>query len=381
MAWFSNLAGKAEAFLENLDQAAATSLDKVGISTPSKQAQSHLEEKQRLRNEEEQSILTSDSFLGPSRPIQPQTKQGRGSTPTSPVEKKSLDTSKETPPKADVDEDSLFAFLNSPTPRDRQGTGRKQSGRSASSKQRTPSGVRSSTTGRRDETDGPSKKHSKKPKSPLPTGNSQSRPLTLTHPDTPTSVTSHPSADTQPLPVTATDDDKEILVSQVTTSPETTPIKVDTPTKSSSVFDVSWLNALDDREPTSGGGQPGGGGGGGGVTEHTPGDNVQSGDTHVETVQPDVQHSETEDVRRDLMDDGGVEDPEVTEMRVKLSNLDLENKLLKREISSLNEEMSDSGTRLKQLQDSEWCYCCTLYALYVHCSWTLYSLYVRTMCM
>ena len=357
MAWFSNLAGKAEAFLENLDQAAATSLDKVGISTPSKQAQSLLEEKQRLKNEEEQSLLTSDSFLGPSRPIQPHTKQGRGSTPTSPVDKKSLDVGKETPSKADVDEESLLAFLNSPTPRDRQGTGTgtgiKPSGRSASSKQRTPSGVRSSTTGRRDETDGPSKKQSKKPKSPPPTGNSQSRPLTLTHPDTPISVTTHPSADTQPLPITATDDDKEILVSQVTTSPETTPIKVDTPTKSSSsIFDVSWLNTLEVREPTSEGGQSDGRGGGV-VADHTPGDNVQSGDMQVETVQPDVQHGETEDVRRDPMDDGEVEDPEITEMKVKLSNLDLENKLLRREISSLNEEMSDSGTRLKQLQDSE----------------------------
>jgi hypothetical protein len=420
MAWLSNLAGRAEAFLENLDQAAATSLDKVGIASPQKQTQDYLQEKEMLRKEEAKSFMTSDSFLGPSRPIQAHTKQTSGSVaPNSPTEKKLSDVLKDTS-KSDVDEDKLFAFLNSPTtPKSSSPAfgGKKPTRRSAPPKHQTPTRMKSPTTTLKEDTDGfPRRKTSDKSRSSstskmpedhttvqahLPTDVQPHPPVDQPHPPVdqphppidlrshtpvdpethpPSGHRTHPPVDHQTHPLTGSKSNTANTTSQVSTPQSKSPIN-----NVSSPFQPSWLDAFQDTSVMDNG------------EEHDSQDGV---DTRVREGEPIAQPQPSDgnqpysvdDCRVDdvgvggggvddrRVDDGGVgggsvgdggvggdgvgdddvkgrvkdevEDPELTEMRVKLSNLELENQLLRREISSLNEEMSSTGSRLKHLQDS-----------------------------
>ena len=117
MSWFSGLAGRAESFLNQMDEAAATSLQEVGIGTPSPNKPS-------VTNKDDIPTTTGLSYEPIAQSVSKPLSQ------TAPQSKFTKSFMKQTDHESDVmsqrsrphsgtstslDSDTLMSFLNSPT--------------------------------------------------------------------------------------------------------------------------------------------------------------------------------------------------------------------------------------------------------------------------
>ena len=294
MSWLSQIAGRAEALLENLDHATASSMEKAGIGTPRK-TPSDQETPSRVREEEQTDStlsFTSGSSLGPSQPI----RGGAQAKPTTPTQDRSL------PPKSppvqakEYDDSSLFEFLNTPTRPQRAakrggGRGSSTGGRGRSSR---PSGRGAG---------GPSRTAGQLQTDPAPSG-------------TGSGATSVVSAEQKV--VTSGDVQQEGgVVEKASDTPLDPP-----PNKAAS--DTSWLASPEELQ-------------------------------NVVNISHDTSHDVSHDTSHDAShDEVPSEDPQVATLKAQVSSLELENKLLRREVTSLNEEGRQAAGRVRNLQDSEW---------------------------
>lgn len=292
MAWLSQIAERAEALFENLDQATASSMEKAGIATPRK-TPSDWESAGRLREEEHPDStvsFSSGSSLGPSQPV----RGGAQAKPTTPTKDRSLPPKSPLAPSKEYDDDSLFEFLN--TPSKLQHPAKRVSGRAPSAGGR---GRSSKASGRG-------------------AGGSAGMAGQLkTHSSPSSTVASVKSVDcAERMAVTSDGTPQQEGEGGVSDTPlEPPPGKADP--------DASWLASPEEMQ------RP----------------NSTSHDTS------NVSHDTSHGVSRDKLPS---EDLQVTTLKVQVSSLELENKLLRREVASLNEEGRESAVRVRNLQDSEW---------------------------
>ncbi len=283
MSWFTELAGKAEALLNQVDQAASESLKDSGLKTPQKQAASSatIEPPSRVRE--------------PHVPYEPTvhtTKPGQGAavaqvlvgrTPQSLVAKKQhsnepIHTS--TPRKSSstssvANDDKLLEFLNSPS----------NVKESVSSRPRTPQTQKSRSSS-----------HATKSSS-----------LPLSKPVVPVLSQPHLTSgnnDTVPnTPVTTEDESQQ----------ESSPPREEIELKDDAVMAVT-------------------------VEESPPLDEVPSTDMPDSATM--IEHLPKPDVDLETENSESLDKKEIGVLKQTISNYELENKLLKREINSLNEELA-----------------------------------------
>ena len=314
MAWLSQIAERAEALFENLDQATASSMEKAGIATPRKTPSDHRER----REVEQESTLsfTSGSSLGPSQPVRGGREaklttptQAKPTTPTqakptTPTQDTSLPLKSPSASAKEYDDESLFEFLNTPSKQPQSGTKR---GSSRSS----------STAGR-----GRSSKLSGKG-----TGGLAGTAGQLKAQSTPSGRVAGVKAveDVGQMVVASSGasqgDEEDGVVGGTSDTPLEAPL-------GKTVQDASWMSSPEAMQ--------------------------RSPDTSHDTshdLSCDTSHDTPHGVPHDKLP---AEDLQVTTLKVQVSSLELENKLLRREVASLNEEGRESAARVRNLQDSEW---------------------------
>ena len=309
MAWISQIAERAEALFENLDQATASSMEKAGIATPRKTPSDHRER----REVEQESTLsfTSGSSLGPSQPVRggreakPTTPTpAKPATPATPTQDTSLPLKSPSASAKEYNDESLFEFLNTPSKQPHSGARRGSSRTSSTAGRGRSSKLSGKGTGGLTGTAGQLKAQS------TPSGRVAG-----------VKAVEHVGRMVAASSGAPRGDEGAEVVDGTSDTPLEAPL-------GRTAQDASWMASPEEMQRA-----------------------------------PDISHDTSHDMSHDTPHDTphGVphdklpaEDLQVTTLKVQVSSLELENKLLRREVASLNEEGRESAARVRNLQDSEW---------------------------